>query len=163
PPSGQGRAGQCTLRAPARRPAWREGRKGERPAPRRPVLGAHSGAHMHPLTGGRGRLRSEAHMAARAIREGWGTPEEGRGIIDQMLADMRTAESPRDRAACAKVVVALAMRDVQAARNATLERQGETTAILQLLKARAQSDPAVRALLCELTEAIVRQGQNPSP
>jgi hypothetical protein len=90
------------------------------------------------------------------------TDELRQEMVERAATDMRNGPTVRDRMLAVRMLAVLDTVDVHRERNTVAEKQGETSAVLQLLRARAAADPAVRALLADLTEAMIRSDALPT-
>jgi hypothetical protein len=119
---------------------------------------------MPCLSGGRGErpsgpsgllpYRTEVRLIERAIRQEWGlTNEERRTVIDQMLADVRTGQTVRDRALAARTLIAADQVDLARERTQVPDRRTDVQAGLSALRATLATKAGQQAL-ADFTKAI---------
>jgi hypothetical protein len=97
-------------------------------------------------------------LTERAFRERWFLGnEERREVVEQLLSDALTAESPRVRVAAARVLVAADAVNAARDRTAVSERQGDARLRLDALLAH----PQVRQALAEAARQQIRAGTAP--
>jgi len=104
--------------------------------------------------------RTEARLIERAVAQGWVSREEGRELVERMMDGVRNAPSFRDRAICARVVVAAALRDLKERESAAQGRQDEDrarhAASVAAIKAVGRT-PEGQALLAKLSGLLFHE------
>jgi hypothetical protein len=102
--------------------------------------------------------RRDLALERRAFREGWPiTPEVRQQVVDEALNILQTARSPARRLAAARVLIAADTVNVRREANAVMERNGERSALTDVLGATyraALENAETRELLIRLDEAL---------
>jgi hypothetical protein len=87
----------------------------------------------------------DARLLARALRQGWTTPEKGRQIMDRMAEIALDPKQPvRTAIAAARVYATGGQIDAQAERSRVQEQGKDATVALELLRQRIREEAQVQ-------------------